>query len=234
MSDRKNVKAVVCFLPRDLIEMAPSRHLFGVACFDDTQHPIMQFLAYFLLTPNWVFVFNSVIGIIDNDIFFFLASNAIMTGFFYYLLGISHALQVSRPAGFDHEFCAVSEFVLPEPGFVCTMTYVFVVGTGIVFDRNVRRKLGYATRVLIVFALVIFSIVQVINNYMLLWQTAVNLAIAAASGAVFVFSYWKLIGVYNLGAGVRRYIAGIFGLSEHLFHPKEEVDRMARKNNTRS
>ena len=203
-----------------------TRSFFGVACYDDTQSPILQQIAIFEYMPQWIIVFNAVLSLIDNDFFFFVASNVILTLLFYYLLLISHALKVTRPPEFDSELCQVDEFAFPDARYVATLTYAVVIGAGLLLDRRTKNSFGFLTRTLFFFSFVIYALALLINGYFFAWQLLANTGLGLLIGFLFIFVYWKLVYQYDVAHDIRYWLSERLGYTQQLFTREAEAQRI--------
>lgn len=191
---------------------------FGVACYDANQSsPIYYHLAFFEFLPQWLFVFNSMLAVIDNDLYYLLASKFTFVFYYYYLLALSLAIRSPRPVGYDHVLCKASEFALPDATYVSTLSFVFIVGAGFLLDRRMRSRLGFVTRLLLLCVVALYGVSLWRNRYFSGAQLILNTLIAAASSGIFLYTYWKLWHQYNMAHNVRSWFARRLGYTDELF-----------------
>lgn len=190
---------------------------FGLACYDDSLPYIYALLAFFEFYPAWIAVFNGVFALINNDVYFFLASNLVLTLMYFYLLAISNAAQSPRPSVYDCELCGCDLYAFPDARHVSVMSYTIVVVYGLLNSTETRRRISFFFRFSATFSVILYNIALWANGYFFLWQLLANLALSGAIGFGFVYVFWLFWYKYDLGGAGRRKIEIWLGYTDTMF-----------------
>lgn len=153
----------------------------GVSCPPDDAGFVGMALARYMFYPQWVFVFSSVLALIDDRLYFVIAS--LLT---YTLLSL-YADFVSRQLGMEIEYCGVSFNAIPESQFVSSMTFTIVVAIGFLRDRV---KFGYITGLLAWTAPFLYMAATLYTGFFTPMLLFANVLMSILAAAFFVSIYY--------------------------------------------
>lgn len=157
----------------------------GIACRIPGEGTLTDIVTYFGLFPAWVLAFNASMGLIDNDIYFLFASKCVLYSVYVYCNILSGAIRSTRPHVYDHELCGATEYAFPDPLFVSTISYTFVVAVGLYMEK----KVGVARLVLLFASVVLYCWALLLTRHFYAWQLFCNLLFSAVTSISFLLSY---------------------------------------------
>jgi hypothetical protein len=178
---------------------------FGTSCyikgdeFEDTR----RVLAYFQFLPAWIVVFHATLGVYLSDFFFIVSNTLTQLIIYYYTLGMAEAIRSERPAPYDYALCNSTRYAVPDPLFIATMSYCFVVGYGLFSRRSIGRRIGVLYRVLFGAFPILYIVGEMVNAYFFWWQLLINLGVAFLLSYLYVFIYWRIVNTFALSPALR-------------------------------
>jgi len=207
---------------------------FSVACYvqGGAYENARLFFAYFQHVPALLFVFNLALGLRLNDLYYFFSS-MVQLVLFYYLDGLSVAIRSERPSTFDHVLCRKSQYALPDPLFVTTITYCLTVTYGLMYRKAIAQRIGLLYKIIFIIVPLFYVIGLVINDYFTWWQLFVNVFLSFAASFFYVYLYWLLVCSFGVLSGWRHWMVNIFGTENVILaavpdYPDEEKRRRQR------
>ena len=202
-----SISRIYCNLPNRMRAL-----YFSVACVVEgaPYEDIRMFFANFQHVPAVLFVFNLALGIRLHDLYYFFSSMTQLV-LFYYLDGLSVAIRSERPPTFDHVLCRKSQYALPDPLFVTTITYCLTVTYGLMYRRAIAQKIGILYKLIFVLVPLFYIVGLVINDYFTWWQLFVNLFLSFATSFFYVYFYWLLVCTFGVLVGWRHWMVNFLG-----------------------
>lgn len=162
---------------------------YGVSCQPTDLDELGKLVAHFGFFPTWTLLFNSFLSLIDDDLYFFIASNSLLLLVYGYMHIVAQRLGVERPSAYDYELCSTTQYAFPDPTFVSTMAYTIVITIGLYFDARTRRQMSWLRILTLLGAVVLYCASTLLTGYFYLWQFVANSLLAALVAALFVFVY---------------------------------------------
>ena len=192
-----------------------------VVCYDEQCGFVCELLSYFMLVPHWVFVISHVVALIDNDQYFCIASYLLLGLAYFYSNVMAPYIGIERPAPYSNaeHGCTGTDFVVPDPTFVASMSYVLAFCYGIVYDVQRRRRFFEKHKLLTLAGLlgcVLYMTATLTSRYFLPWHLLVNTFVAFLTATLFVFVYWAITGSVR-GPRARNLLEKFFDTDRTLF-----------------
>ena len=149
-------------------------------CFSTQCQPVdanwfVHFISSFGYFPVWLLMFNFLLGFVNLDLYYLIASKIAFTVIYYYVLLLATLMKYERPAGGNQfEKCGWQRYSFPDASFVTSMVYSLAVIFGFWVDRRIHRYLTRWHTFLMAVVVSLYMASTIVTGYFSFEQLAAN------------------------------------------------------------
>lgn len=164
-------------------------------CFSTQCQPVdanwfVHFISSFGYFPVWLLMFNFLLGFVNLDLYYLIASKIAFTAIYYYVLVLATLMKYERPAGGNQfQKCGWQQYSFPDASFVTSMVYSLAVIFGFWVDRRIHRYLTRWHTFLMAVVISLYMASTIVTGYFSFEQLAANFFVALIFTFIFIELY---------------------------------------------